>query len=530
MSGAVEAVDGRVLYRTVREAFRVAGITYKSKNRKAVLVWYDTIRDGDYFTTLQPYQIVNRLPAVNVICRKAPFVRLIQRMQPFFPNLYTFLPKSYILPVQEPEFLAAIAKHDRRHIVKPDNGALGAGIKIIEPGQDFTPGRNLAIAQEYVESCLVDSTKFDCRIYALIASVAPLKIFVYRGGVARFCSKKSSEGTVYSQLTNTAVNRQNPDADINKITRMVTDVFEVLSQQGVDKEKLWQKIDSAIVLTILAAYGYISEAEIRQCPSCVYPRCFQILGFDVLIDENYNPTILEVNYRPSLDTDTAAERDMKVDMLSSAMKIVAPFGEIQKMVNFAKEPFTDATWRSTLNRDPQLIAQINKELSFTDNNTRFVQVFPGKHPDYSKWLNVYDRVRIMPTGYEKTNKMPVMVPGPTNAGTVTNILSVHIVEPKARVAVNELKAETRSENTDHNPKPAEAVIVKPKTTTHPPAMSQTLKPVPAPTNAQAAIGPLSTATPIGTTGSTPAKTVTRKTIRAKPTIKKPVVATRKRVP
>ena len=527
MSVAVEAADGRVLYRTVTEAFRVAGIPYKAGNKQAVLLWYDTIHDGDYFSKLKPYQIVNRIPAVNVICRKAPFIRLIQRMQPYFPNLYTFLPKSYILPEQNDEFLVAVAKNDRRHIVKPDNGALGAGIKVIEPGQTYKPTKSLGIAQEYVESCLVDSTKFDCRIYALIASVTPLKLFVYRGGVARFCSKKSSEGSVYSQLTNTAVNRKNPEADINKITRMVTDVFEVLRGQGVDTDKLWQRIDSAIVLTILSAYGYISEAEIRQCPASIYPRCFQILGFDVLIDENYNPTILEVNYRPSLNSDTAAERDMKVDMLSSAMKIVTPVGDVQQRAKDAKEPLTEASWKSTLNRDPQLVAKLNKQIGTAEYGGSFVQVFPGKHPDYSKWLNVYDRVRIMPTGFEKANKMPVMVIGPKDAVIPTGTLSVHIVSQPT-------KNESLSENV--NPispmETVEAVIAKPKAgVTH--GLSQTIEPLePVPhaaiTNSPTVVGSVLAEKAVALASKpAPTKALIRKT---RPNITKPVLANRKRVP
>jgi len=33
--------------------------------------------------------------------------------------------------------------------------------------------------------------------------------------------------------------------------------------------------------------------------------CFEILGFDILVDENQNPYLLEVNHAPSFNTDTA---------------------------------------------------------------------------------------------------------------------------------------------------------------------------------------------------------------------------------
>lgn len=462
MSTPVEAADGRQLYSVVLEAFRTAGINYRSKNPNASLIWYDTIKDADYWSELKPFQVVNRIPAINVICRKAPFVRLIQRIQPYFPNLYTFLPKSYILPAQNHEFIKAVVRHDRKHIIKPDNGSLGAGITVLTPEMSYSPTTNLAIAQEYVESCLVDSTKFDCRIYVLIASVDPLKIYVYRGGIARFCSQKSDQNSIYSQLTNTAVNKNNPDVDISSITKMVTDTFEKLKANGVNVDELWSKIDSAVVSTIIAAYGYIHSAVQSQCPSLGYPKCFQILGFDVLIDEKYNPTILEVNFRPSLETDTPDERKMKCDMLTSAMKIAAPLNEVQRIVAMSKDGITDPNeWRRYVTSNIQLIADMTRRVATTEKIGNFVRVFPSKHPNYTQWLNALDRVKIMSTSYEQTSyKMPVSVTPPKDAPAWKSVLSVRISGAPVAKRDPEPLPETK--------KP-EPVIVKPKTQPQPPA-------------------------------------------------------------
>ena len=418
-------VNAKVLYGAVHDAFKAAGFTCETGSRKALLVWWDAVKDNDYFSGLKPFQIVNRLPGINNICRKAPFVRLIHRIQGFFPSLYSFLPQSYILPCQNDEFMEAVARHDRKHIVKPDEGSLGAGITILEPTDSYTPTEELAVAQEYVDSCLVDSTKFDCRIYALIASVKPLKIFVYRGGVARFCSEKSTGNSIYAQLTNVTLNRQNPDADLSKISRMVTDVFEILEKQGVDTEKLWERIDSAIVLTIISAYGYIAAAEAAKCPPCVYPRCFQILGFDVLIDENYNPCILEVNYRPMLDTHGEVEQRMKTHMLANAMRIAVPLGCVQRAVSETGETFRSRReWKAFLDANESLVREIQANLAESSENRAFVQVFPGHHPDYPKWLEVLEKVKTMPTAYEPETELPVALTVPSVRNTS---LSVRIV-------------------------------------------------------------------------------------------------------
>lgn len=48
------------------------------------------------------------------------------------------------------------------------------------------------------------------RIYVLITSVRPLKVYLYREGIVRFSSEKydtSTIGNVFSHLTNSSINK-----------------------------------------------------------------------------------------------------------------------------------------------------------------------------------------------------------------------------------------------------------------------------------------------------------------------------------
>lgn len=44
--------------------------------------------------------------------------------------------------------------------------------------------------------------------------------------------------------------------------------------------------------------------------------CFEILGFDVLIDEKLKPWLVEVNHAPSFATDTPIDFKIKKDVIA----------------------------------------------------------------------------------------------------------------------------------------------------------------------------------------------------------------------
>ena len=50
--------------------------------------------------------------------------------------------------------------------------------------------------------------------------------------------------------------------------------------------------------------------------------CFEILGFDIFLDENLKPWILEVNHAPSFACDTPLDTKIKKGLLSDVVKLL----------------------------------------------------------------------------------------------------------------------------------------------------------------------------------------------------------------
>src|SRR5690606_28865994 len=118
----------------------------------------------------------------NLLCKN------ISKMRKVLPNEYNFSPRTWLLPQQYEELRSHVHSSEERskkqktvYIVKPEASCQGRGIYLTKK-LEFSH-QDHCVVQEYVtEPYLIDNLKFDLRIYALVKSVSPLKIFIYREG------------------------------------------------------------------------------------------------------------------------------------------------------------------------------------------------------------------------------------------------------------------------------------------------------------------------------------------------------------
>jgi hypothetical protein len=415
----------------VAVAFDDLDIIHKSPHPKPLLVWYDTIDYGfdlvtpatpdDKFSKLRFYQIINRIPGINTLCRKVSLSQVLRRAQLRFPNaasLYSFIPATYIFPAEFSAFLRQHSGHDRMYVIKTDNGSLGDGVRFISQDDTVESTADRSVAQEYIESMTLDDRKFDFRIYVLISSITPLHIYVYNEGLARFCAQKvtGTGGDPKLRLcTNTAVNRGH--ADITSLTQPLSEVIDrVATERNIDVKTLWNQIDELIVLTILAGYDYLLAAQTRALPSTKYPRSFQILGFDVLLDQNCKPALIEVNYRPSLSSDVTFEHELKRDLLKDTLKIVLPPDGLQHYIDNAGAFNPDAT-------PPEFLKP-------PTNFGRFRRIFASDIPSNTnhQWTDIFNQVKLLKPEMDGDGKPnpAILGSGPSQMRTARGSLTVAI--------------------------------------------------------------------------------------------------------
>lgn len=159
--------------------------------------------------------------------------------------------------------------------------------------------------------------KFDARLYVVIKGVDPIEAYLCEEGLARFCTQNYRKPdamnmrNMYMHLTNFSLNKNSekfkkPETnfmnDSTSSKQLFSNIFKKLGGKGRDVRHLKRQIEELAAKTIIALEPYLKNAY--HCfvnADHANPRCFQVLGLDILIDDNWHVWLLEVNANPSLN-------------------------------------------------------------------------------------------------------------------------------------------------------------------------------------------------------------------------------------
>ena len=193
---------------------------------------------------------------------------------------------------------------------------------------------------EYINNPLLfDGFKFDLRVYVVITSINPLRLYIYEDGLTRFATGKynnnltgNKKQSKFTHLTNYSLNKFNPNFIANNDPNQdgvgskwsLQALRKAFREQGIDDVSIFKKIEDVIIKTILSAENVIFNACEQYVP--FRNNCFELLGFDILIDNQLNPWLLEVNLSPSLACESPLDQRIKGELIADLFTIagIAP--------------------------------------------------------------------------------------------------------------------------------------------------------------------------------------------------------------
>lgn len=306
------------------------------------IFWTDSIMGVSFCLTMQRFQKINHFPGMMEICRKDLLARNLNKMLKLFPEEYNIFPKTWSLPSNYAEALNYSLKHkNKTYIIKPAAAAQGRGIYLTQSLKDIN--MDGMICQVYLKKpLLIDGFKFDLRVYALVTSLDPLRIYVYNEGLTRFATKayalptKSNNGNAFMHLTNYSLNKMSESFSKDQekgSKRSFSCLNRILSMNGYDVQTLWNEIDEIVVKTVISALPVLKHNYSASFPRHdVMQACFEILGVDIIIDEHFKPWLLEVNHSPSFSTSEYVDRKVKSGLVRDTFNLLGISGTDRKNV------------------------------------------------------------------------------------------------------------------------------------------------------------------------------------------------------
>lgn len=132
-------------------------------------------------------------------------------------------------------------------------------------------------------------------------------------------------------LTNYAINKDNPKYVFNESLenlsyghkKSLAEFFQTMKALGYKAHQYWSDIKDIINKTMISGQPHLQhEYRMAQPNNLSNNMCFEILGFDFMIDNNGKVYLLEINHTPSFTTDTPLDELIKSNLIRDTLLLM----------------------------------------------------------------------------------------------------------------------------------------------------------------------------------------------------------------
>ena len=267
-------------------------------------------------------------------------LNVLRMQEKFGRKAFNIVPETFVLPDEFADFFSYFHKEKNKDsrkplwIVKPSAQSQGKGIYLVDDINEINLDEPCVVSKYIPNPLLINGHKFDLRIYVLVTSYDPLRVYVYKEGLTRFASEpyttSTSKKNKYVHLTNSSLNKKSekwvPSADGSVrddygFKWSVTALCRHLEQIGIDMNLLWSKCYDVIMKALICGEHPVITTAKRNCS--YRTNCFELYGFDILIDSDLKPWLIEINLSPSLNPeDSQLDHIIKSNLVADTFNLV----------------------------------------------------------------------------------------------------------------------------------------------------------------------------------------------------------------
>ncbi|XP_072169782.1 probable tubulin polyglutamylase TTLL9 isoform X1 [Diadema setosum] len=337
------------LQNTILDVLRSKGwVEVREDDNEFDLFWADRGWMREYFDQcfMEDHVRINHFRNHYELTRKNLMVKNLKRHRKMLEresgkieaSKCDFFPTTFELPSEYHMFVDEFKKNPGSvWIMKPVAKSQGKGIFLFRKLKDITDWKKsdiyrprdekaddkepveTYIVSKYIERpYLIGGRKFDLRVYVLVTSYIPLKAWLYRSGFARFSNTRFSLDSIddaYVHLTNVAIQKTAPDYDPEKGCKWSMPQMKtyLTAKHGIELvENLFRDMNEIFIKSLQSVQKIMINDK----------HCFELYGYDILMDQDLKPWLIEVNASPSLTASSQEDYVLKFGLLEDVLHIV----------------------------------------------------------------------------------------------------------------------------------------------------------------------------------------------------------------
>ena len=209
--------------------------------------------------------------------------RNIARMRRLHGADYEIAPTTYMLPEDAKLFNLDRETNGNKMlwILKPAASSCGRGIKILNKKSPI-PRRSGWIASRYISRPhLINGRKYDLRLYVLVSSFDPLRVYLFKEGLVRFATEKYTTNQKslkkrFIHLTNYSVNKKALSFAVSdgKTDEALTSKWGLgtlrkhFEANGLDYVKTLERVKDVIVKGLISVEPHVVNSLNRWVVVC----------------------------------------------------------------------------------------------------------------------------------------------------------------------------------------------------------------------------------------------------------------------
>ena len=306
------------------------------------------------------FQKFYRFFGYQVLFKDSLYMNYLE-MKKKFNKDYDFMSETYIYPkdkdIIENKFINYTLNLSDLWLIKPKDRSGGYGIKILYSFEEVEKGEFL-ISKYIMPLDFINNKKYDLRLYVLVTGLKPLRIYLNKEGLIRIATNNFSldEKTIkdkYIHLTNTGVNSRNsyfikPNNTENQNANIwnLKTYAKYLKKKNVDYDKIKKKIKKIIIKSIISIYQNLTLEQRKNNLNDI--NFYDILGYDIIITNKYEPILIEINTGPSIVMYNELDKIIKTNLLVDTLNLIG-ISIFSKNIIFKKQYFTNISIEDNVN-------------------------------------------------------------------------------------------------------------------------------------------------------------------------------------